>query len=139
VIFAIYAALVLYFAVKYRRRWPAFLAVFLGVLLLGMLNRLLSAEGSFFGYQTSHLVLLLWAETGIVGGLGLYAACLPRSREELDCRRCGYNLQGLEPSDLKCPECGTLWRGKGSGLEHDDADVTLTPVPRVRKSFRRGI
>lgn len=139
IVFALYAALVLYFAMRYRRRWQGIVAVVLGVTALLMFINLVTAERTFFGLRTEHIVLLLWGETAIVASVGLFAVCLPRARKDMECRKCGYDLSDLDPVDLSCPECGALWRGDGSGLEHDRTKVKLTPMIKHGRPKRPGI
>jgi hypothetical protein len=128
VLLAAYAAFVLYFAVRYRRRWPAFVAVGLGVSALMLTARLLSVNEVVFGMRARQFAMLLWFETAAVGTLGLYVACLPRGRGVMDCAQCGYDLSGLEPRELRCPECGEKWLGAGSGSASGASVVTLTPI-----------
>ena len=97
---------------------------------------LLGAEDVVFGMRARLLVMLLWGEALVVGGLGLYAAMLPRRRGEMDCHTCGYHLDGLEMSGprgdtITCPECGQPWKRPEV--------VELTPIPKGPRRKRTGI
>lgn len=141
ILLAVYAVLVWYLALRFRRRWQGFVAVAVGVLAIWMVVGVIRAgDDRFGGPSSTHQILtLLWAEMFIVAAIGVYLACLPKPRGEMDCRGCGYNLSGLEPRDLSCPECGRRWTGLGSGLEHDRSARKLTPIPTERVRRRRGI
>lgn len=144
ILLAVYALIVWYLALRYRRRWQGFLAVILGVLAIRMLAGLFEVHDASShaggGARGSHQILtLLWAEMGIVAAVGLYVACLPRGRRELDCFGCGYDLTGLDPQGLDCPECGRRWTGKGSGLADDPPPEVFTPIPTRRVKKRAGM
>lgn len=139
-LFPIYAALVWYFAFRWRRNWRGFIAVALGVLAVYMLTSLIPSERerriAGFGVPPE-MHWLLYLEMLAVGLGGFIIACMPRGSREMDCAKCGYNLEGLDPVDLHCPECGALWRGLGSRLEHDRTRVPLIPIPWGAKPKKR--
>lgn len=127
-IFPIFATLIWSLAMYWRRKWPSFAIVTAAVIFLLVLIRLLnSADGSV--QKNWRLFLeLMWPYLGLTGGVGYYICCLPRRPAgPLHCRKCGYHLVGLPLSGLNCPECGTQWRGQGSGLE--EKPVELIPIP----------
>lgn len=107
--FVLYAIAVWWFAAVYRRRWPAFLAVGLGLIGLLLVNYLHTrlyvwTEGAILLPVLRHL---MYPYTALVVGAGLYAACLPRRMPDGTCAACGYNLQGLPHTRVPvCPECG---------------------------------
>lgn len=108
-LFVVYAALVWWAALAWRRRWLGFGAVVLGVLGVWFVARFYVWIGGLLGIERTDSFMILLAPFGvIVGVLGLYIACLPVRRESA-CRKCGYSLIGLEPEKglLICPECGT--------------------------------
>lgn len=115
----IYACVVWYVAMRWRRRWPSFMAVGASVMLLGAVGiGLRSVHAAVeFGAQPSLSITgplrnpvveaLLWPYTGMVMAVGVYIACLPRSApSEAHCRGCHYDLSGMNPEGLVCPECG---------------------------------
>jgi hypothetical protein len=52
------------------------------------------------------LQLLLWMEAGAVAVVGGFIVLLPRRNAVMPCRKCGYELKGLEDENPRCPECG---------------------------------
>lgn len=107
-LFVVYAVLVWWAALAWRRRWLGFASVGLGVLGVWFLARFYLFVGGLLGVTRTDSFMILVVPFGvIVGVLGLYIACLPVRREGA-CRRCGYSLIGLEPDAemLVCPECG---------------------------------
>lgn len=107
-LFVVYAALVWWAALAWRRRWLGFLAVALGVLGVWFVARFYLWIGALMGIERTDSFMILLAPFGvIVGVIGAYIACLPVRREGA-CRKCGYSLHGLEPDAglLVCPECG---------------------------------
>ena len=109
-LFVIYAIAVWYFAIRYRRQWGGFAAVVLGVaglVLIGWLHLQLNSwtHGRIYLQQ---LQVLLYPYTVLVGAVGLYVACLARSRNPAICVGCGYDRTGLALSNPVCPECGRL-------------------------------
>jgi hypothetical protein len=133
ILMAVYAAFVWYLAIRYRRQWAGYASVVVGVLLLLVLARGAVGEHALAaslpawllkGYR--HLVLMLVPEAALVGLIGFFVASLPRKESVTACRGCGYELRGLDPAGLKCPECGRAWMGRGSGLE--EPPIVLTPI-----------
>lgn len=131
----IYAVLTWYLAGMWRRRWPAFAAVGVSATLLLSLARLLSAWSEHIPWSYRMGLVLFWPYAALVVGIGLYIALLPRRPGPGDCQRCHYDLSGLDPVDLACPECGEAFRGPGSGHE---TPIVLTPVPRLTAEQRRA-
>jgi len=108
IFFPIYAALVWYGCFRWRRRPQAFLSILAGLTgvaifseLHAALNRLL--DGGWSGHT---LRVMLIAEAAIILLVGGYLAVLPQGRVHLPCRRCRYELRGLEHENPTCPECG---------------------------------
>ena len=107
-LFVVYAALVWWAALSWRRRWLGFASVALGVLGVWFVARFYLWLGAMLGIERTDSFMILMAPFGvIVGVVGGYIACLPVRREGA-CRKCGYSLMGLEPENelLVCPECG---------------------------------
>lgn len=107
-LFVVYAALVWWAALAWRRRWLGFASVALGVLGVWFVARFYVWVGSMIGIERTDSFMILLAPFGvIVGVIGAYIACLPVRREGA-CRKCGYSLIGLEPDHglMVCPECG---------------------------------
>jgi hypothetical protein len=135
ILLAAYAVFVWYLAVRYRREWRGFASVALGVVVLLAISRpaigehalgALLPSGLRTGYR--HLLILLIPEAGLVGLIGFFIASLPRRESATACKGCGYELSGLDPRGLRCPECGREWRGAGSGRE--PPPIVLTPIAR---------
>jgi hypothetical protein len=124
----VYAVLVWSIAMHWRRRWPAFVAVAVGVIALLLLYSLVHAWDGAFPPHYRHIFLLFWPYTILIGLMGFYIACLPRRAQEHECQKCCYDLRGLNPKGLSCPECGETFKGQGSGLE--PPEPTLIPIPR---------
>lgn len=136
-LFPIYAVLIWSVTMYWRRRWPAFVAVALSVLSLLMLGRLFMAYEYWFPPTAKLFYEMLWPYTFLVGGMGLYIACLPRRVGPNQCKKCHYDLSGLDPRGLTCPECGTEWCGPGSGKE--PPPVELIPIPKGPPMRRRSL
>lgn len=131
----IYAALTWYFAMRWRREWPSFLAVALSALFLFLAIQMIEAWRERIPPEARGGMVLVYPYSVLVIGIGLYICVMPRRVSETQCRRCRYELSGLDPVDLKCPECGTLWKGRGSGLE-EKHDLIPRPTGPIKK---RGI
>ena len=131
----IYAALTWYFAMRWRREWPSFLAVGLSGLLLALAIRMIGAWREHIPDEALGGLVLLYPYSALVVGVGLYICCMPRRVTETQCRRCRYDLAGLDPINLRCPECGTLWKGRGSGLEEKEEWVPRPKGPIKRRGI----
>jgi hypothetical protein len=128
-LFPIFSSLIWALAMYWRRRWQSFAVVTVAVVFLLGLTRILAAWHEHLPPMSHLFYELLWPYIVLTGGIGYYICCLPRRfTGELDCRACGYHLVGLKLTDLKCPECGKAWEGKGSGLE--PPPEVLIPIPR---------
>lgn len=133
----IYAVLTWYLAMRWRRTWLAFAAVAGSVLVLMLAGHLLEVWMPHMEGQGKSLLLLFWPYTVLVGVVGIYIACLPAKAGEMQCARCRYDLSGLDPHGLSCPECGAVWKGKGSAFEAPPPE--LTPIPKGPPKMRRGL
>lgn len=145
--FAIYAVAVWFAAARWRRTWLSFAAVLaggLGLVAVAYLHYRLNiwTHGRIY---LRVLQVMLYPYTAMVVGMGLYIACLPRAageRAAVHCPACHYDLAGLEPEGLVCPECGMLYeyavarqiRGIHAGMM---GDPTPEPMPRVIPNPRR--
>jgi hypothetical protein len=118
-------------------------------------------------YSGIHLLLvLLIPYTALVALVAVFLVSLPRAKSKDGCRKCGYNLSGLNPLGLVCPECGAEqsgyrctgcnhdlrgldprsllcpkchqpWKGPGSGRENEPE--VLVPIPKRPVKKRRAI
>ena len=133
-IFPLYAVLVWYFAMRWRRQVRGFVVVMAGtagcwlcVKVLMVFNERLDGAPYLF----SHFI---WAEAAIVLFLGFYICCLPRPPAVMHCRFCWYDLSGLMPKSSEafvCPECGTPLDGYARGRDEGTrAKVTRKPTSR---------
>lgn len=134
-VFPILATLVWAFAMRWRRQWPSFAIVTGAVVLLLLLVRLLASWHEHLPPMYQLFYEVLWPYIGLTGGVGYYICCLPRPPAEMQCAKCRYDVSGLNPRGLLCPECGSEWRGKGS--EFEPPPVQLTPIPTVPRGNRR--
>ncbi len=133
-IFPIFAVLIWSLAMQWRRQWPSFAIVSAAVvMLLGML-RIFDAWHEHLPPMVEVLYEFMWPYIGLTAGIGYYICFLPRPPTEMQCKHCRYDLTGLDLRDLKCPECGEVWHGKGSG---DDRPVELTPILKSPPAKRR--
>lgn len=131
----IYGVMVWYMAMRWRRNWRGFLAVFIGVSVL------LSIQVVLHGYERTRrpwplselglLFSLLYPYTALVGGVGVYIATLPRAARSHECKRCRYDMSGLAPDGLVCPECGQAW---GPGSESGPARVPIPTGPPLERT-----
>lgn len=112
VLFPIYAFLVWYACLRWRRQFMGIAALILGVALIALLAQAdlairralhLHDEGPLFRF-------MLYSEALIVTLVGAILVFLPpRAGAQHPCRRCGYELAGLEHANPTCPECGTAF------------------------------
>lgn len=132
ILFVFYAMLVWYGAYLWRRRWGGLVvlaAALTGLLVVWKVHYRMNGwvEGGNF---LPVLRVLLAPYIVLVMGVGVVLVCqrrLPRSGYY--CRACQYDLSGLEPAALACPECGDPWTGKGSGVEPPEEHIELIPIP----------
>jgi len=107
-LFPLYAALVWYACSRWRRQFLGFAAYVGGVMGLVLLAyvdvRLMRVL--FNSPASPALLLLLCGEAGLVFVIGGFVVCSPRTRAEVPCRSCGYELHGLDDPNPRCPECG---------------------------------
>jgi len=110
VLFPLYAMLVWALTWRTRRTWLASVTVLAGVLgvcILGLLHRF--TELVFPVHVSGPIFpLLLATEAAIILVVGTFIAVLPRHRIDRPCRRCRYELVGLDDPNPTCPECGML-------------------------------
>jgi len=114
-LFPAYAVLVWYFCVRFRRQVWGFVALAFGltfVATLATVQRRLRASFDFDGFVFTHLDFLLWVEFIAIGGIGLFLVCLPSHAAHVPCRKCGYELEGLEDTNPTCPECGLAFAAR---------------------------
>ncbi len=122
-LFPFYAVVIWLLAAKWRREWRGFAVVLGGTAFLLLVEYTLFKLGSVkIGViEPETAIALLVPFTILIFLVGLFIACQPRSApSEVHCRTCFYDLTGLQPVELKCPECGAAWRGRGSGYAVGD-------------------
>ena len=117
VLLPLYALLVWFFCLRFRRRWIGFVCAIAGassvLLVIPVAGRLLRLIGS--DEEPRVLSLLIYGEAMIVLVVGLYVAMLPRRDRSNRCPYCEYDLSGhsAEQPPL-CPECGVPFDGYSS-------------------------
>ncbi|GJM19929.1 MAG: hypothetical protein DHS20C14_21420 [Phycisphaeraceae bacterium] len=109
-----YALIVWWQACRWRRTLRGFVTVAVGVaglmlvnwahIQLGEWSRSIDPEGQ--GFYISVLQAIMYPYTALVGGLGVFIACMPVPERPGNCARCGYELGGLSRPVRTCPECG---------------------------------
>lgn len=126
-IFPIYAVIVGALAMRWRRRWPAFVAVALGVLfpLAGL--RLMHSFDHHLAPEHKLILELLWPYVLLLGVGGLYIACLPRPSGPMECKGCRYDMVGSAGEGTLCPECGKPWSGRPPSPSETSSE--LLPIP----------
>ncbi|MBA4039067.1 MAG: hypothetical protein C0468_01830 [Planctomyces sp.] len=125
ILFPLYAAIVWAVAFAWRRTWAGALAVIAGSVAIVVLTRALQVLGLGGG----GFLLLLIAESVVVGGIGLAIVLSPRRPDFPHCHRCGHDLRGLDGAVLRCPECGT---------PRQDTPEGRVGKPAVRVDFERA-
>jgi hypothetical protein len=134
----LYAVLVWFLSARFRRRWQGAATVILAVALLTALGSLAvegddlhgqSAMPEWWQRGSKQFLVLLVPYGLLVGTVACFLVTLPRRKPDRACRGCGYDLDGLEPRDLLCPECGAEWAGAGSGKSVPEP---LIPIPEGR-------
>lgn len=105
----IYAVLTWYFCFRFRRQVWGWLALAVSLMMIAMVmvleQRIRTWVGAGENPFTS-LQFILWGEVIIVGVGGAFILCLRKGGAEVPCRKCGYELIGLEVENPQCPECG---------------------------------
>jgi len=116
ILFLFYAVLVWYFCLRYRRTWKGIAALVSGLLLVGLTARVY--EWAMLWTQLRGSVLfesrpdarifsmLLGVEAVIILIVGVFFLALPHRAAIKPCRKCDYELAGLELMNPTCPECG---------------------------------
>lgn len=106
ILLAVYAVVVWYLAMRWRRRWYGFALVILAALAFYQLAPLLRTISP----EWQGMNILITGETILILVAGLFICLLPRPpSSQAHCRYCWYDLGGLEPSGpegIICPECG---------------------------------
>jgi hypothetical protein len=110
VLFPVYAVFVWYLCLRWRRTWVGWASLFLGVAGIGALEWFRQTLSQLLGgiLDGPLFPLLLAAEAGLVLVVGAFIATLPTEVAQAPCRKCHYDLTGLEDDNPTCPECGTL-------------------------------
>lgn len=129
-LFPFYAVAIWLLAAKWRRTWKGFASVFLGTTFLVLIEYTLYRIGTMkiTAIEPNQALGLLIPFTFLVFVVGLFIACQRRAvPSPIHCTRCHYDLSGLTPLGLRCPECGAPWRGVGSGFAADPTTPPATP------------
>ncbi|MFN0010910.1 MAG: hypothetical protein ACKVS8_04615 [Phycisphaerales bacterium] len=123
ILFAIYAVVVWWMAMRHRRTPMGFAIAALCALPMLLAARYVPALATFGvstgtvpttpGRGLEGMQILLWAEAAVVAGVSLFIVCLPRPPRGRHCHYCWYDLSGLDTDTDLCPECGTPRRGYG--------------------------
>ncbi|MCX5690836.1 MAG: hypothetical protein NTV94_13810 [Planctomycetota bacterium] len=116
ILFLFYAVFVWYLCFRFRRQWTGilcFVCAMGSLWLLADLYRLAirwAKLHSFSLLDTRNdgqlFLMLLAVEAVIVAMVGIFFWCLPRHVALVPCRRCRYELSGLDDTNPTCPECG---------------------------------
>lgn len=117
-VFALYAVLVWWAAARWRRQWGSFASVLGGMAFLVVVAwfHLLLNEWTEGRLYLPVLQVVLYPYIVLVGLIGFFVACLPRTKMPGHCRICGYDLRGLEEETSMCPECGVLMQAPPAGV-----------------------
>jgi hypothetical protein len=120
VLFPAYAMLVWALTWRWRRSWVGLGAVVAGVLGVGLLGIAHKFTAVVFPAQLEGPLfsLLLAVEALCVLVVGLFITTLPRERVDRPCRRCRYELIGLDDENPTCPECGMAHAARRVKLRH---------------------
>lgn len=111
VLFPLYAVFIWYFCFRWRRSWVGLACLFLGVAGVGVAAWIHWALTQTFSEKFVNPMLfqlLLAIEAGMVLIVGGFIVMLPVEVAETPCRRCRYDLAGLDEDNPTCPECGML-------------------------------
>lgn len=104
ILFAVYAVIIWYLALRFRRRWQAFAIVPIASISVYVLVPLMR----HVNVADIGLYILLGAEAVVILIVGLFIAILPRPPAHPHCHYCKYDMRGLQGRgpDQRCPECG---------------------------------
>src|ERR1051325_12209144 len=109
ILFPIYAVVIWYLCFRWRRTWIGWAALVLGLAGVGLISWMhMVFNTAVFSDSVNPMLfqILLVAEAGLVLVMGGFSVTLPVEVAELPCRRCRYDLAGLEEENPTCPECG---------------------------------
>jgi hypothetical protein len=114
-LFPLYAICIWYCCARWRRSLGGFAALIFGevfvLTFMFLLKRVLVWSGGSPAVL-DNFSLLLWGELAIVGLVGGVLVALPTTRAQHPCRKCGYELVGLEEHPPRCPECGLIAKAR---------------------------
>ncbi len=144
ILFAIYAVVVWWMAMRHRRTLPGFVIAAtcaVPVLLAARFVPALSSLGFSAGAAPptpgrglEGVQILLFAEGIVVSGVALFIACLPRPPRGRHCGYCWYDLSGLDGEIDVCPECGTPRHGYARGKRREEPQMgTETHRSEIRR------
>jgi hypothetical protein len=133
-IFVVYAMSVWFAAFKWRRRWESLAAVGLGALglvIVAWVHYLLAVwtDGDI---RLAVLQSMLYPYAGLVVGVGLYLALMPRTlASPIRCLGCNYDMHSLDEPDAVCPECGRrLHPPRHAAIRVNPVETARPPRPR---------
>lgn len=107
----LYAVITWYFCFRYRRKLVGWCALAMSLLVIAtamVLEQRIRTWLRAGDNPFTSLQFILWGELIIVGVGGAFILCLRQGGAEVPCRKCGYELAGLEVENPQCPECGEL-------------------------------
>ncbi|GEM_PF-1897475 len=102
-----YALLIWFGSAKHRRSLIGLGVVASGVGGLVVISYAHWLMGEYYPeLMIQGLQILMYPYIAVVGAVGLFIASMPRPAPVGACRGCHYDLQGIDTSITKCPECG---------------------------------
>jgi hypothetical protein len=108
ILFPVYAVFIWYFCLRWRRNWVGWASLLMGVSGVGVVAWFHQTVNSLMAgaWDGPLFPILLASEAGLVLVVGVFIVLLPIEVAEVPCRRCHYDLAGLEEDNPTCPECG---------------------------------
>ncbi len=117
VLLPIYALIVWFFCLRFRRRWIGFACAITGAASVLLVIPLVSSALRLIGVRSDPgiFTFLILGESAIVLVVGLFVASLPRRDPANRCAYCDYDLSGYSAEQPPvCPECGVPFDGYAS-------------------------
>lgn len=134
ILFAFYAALIWYACWRFRRRWIGVAAYAAGLFGLYFVWKVYTAMVRFThgAWDTASMLVIFSAEAFIVTVVGGTLLAVRRNRVELPCRKCRYELAGLEAESPTCPECGLPDAGRRRRADRARTGTGRQPAASIR-------
>ncbi|MBX9736583.1 MAG: hypothetical protein K2X32_06620 [Phycisphaerales bacterium] len=117
VLLPIYALIVWFFCLRFRRRWIGYACAVGGALSVLLVIPLVAWVLGVIGVKSDPgiFTFLILAESTIVLLIGVFVASLPRRDRVNRCDYCDYDLSGHSAEQPPvCPECGVPFDGYAS-------------------------